>query len=168
MELGKKILVIGISASGKSTLARQLGEKIKREVIFVDSIIWLPGWKYIGDNAFVEEIRKILNRPDWLLEGWIESSIKDEVFSAADTIIYLDHPKWVGVLQYLKRWWRHRKDARPELPDSPEKFSFKFLKLVWTKGEAISINKSLGRVNVDHKLIRLSSKKQIQEFLNNL
>lgn len=65
----------------------------------------------------------------------------------------------------MKRWWKHRKDPRPELKGSPEKFDFKFLKLVWTKGEAVSLNRYLIKVNPQSKIITLHSPKEAKKFL---
>ena len=51
--LGKKILIVGTSASGKSTFARKLAAKTKLPLIHIDSIMWQPGWDYIGDTEAI-------------------------------------------------------------------------------------------------------------------
>ncbi|MFQ7701734.1 MAG: DNA topology modulation protein FlaR, partial [Christensenellaceae bacterium] len=40
-----KIAVIGYSGSGKSTLANALGEYYGAEVLHLDCVHWLAGWR---------------------------------------------------------------------------------------------------------------------------
>jgi adenylate kinase family enzyme len=167
-KLGNKIVVVGISASGKSTFSRKLAEKISLPLTLMDEIMWNPGWDYIGDENTVEKLREISSKDEWIIEGYISKEARTFLFEKADTIIYLDYSSIVSSIRYLKRWWRHRKNPRPELEGSPEKFSFKFLKLVWTKGEAISLNKFLKEVKDQTKVIKLSSPKESIKLLENL
>ena len=88
--LGKKIVVVGVSASGKSTFARKLGSKMSSPVFFVDSIMWKSGWNYVGDEETVKKLDEISSRTEWIIEGYITKGARDFVFERADTIIYLD------------------------------------------------------------------------------
>ena len=45
-----KIAIIGYSGSGKSTLARKLGAIYNAEVLHLDTVHWLPGWKERADE----------------------------------------------------------------------------------------------------------------------
>lgn len=163
--LGKKIVIVGVSASGKSTFARKLSEKIKLPLFLMDSIMWNPGWQYIGDKETVKKLEEISNGDAWIIEGYISKEARTFVFDRADTIIYLDYPPIVATIRYLKRWFKHRKDPRPELEGSPEKFDWKFMKLVWTKGEAISLDRFLSEIKNHDKIIKLTSTRQTKTFL---
>ncbi len=166
--LGNKIVVVGVSASGKSTFARNLAGKLNLPPILMDAIMWKPGWVYIGDDATVEKLKEEGVKPRWIIEGYISKDARTFLFEKADTIIYLDYHPLVASLRYIQRWWTHRHDPRPELEGCPEKFSFKFLKLVWTKGEAVSLNKFLAAVEQQTKIITLNSPKEAQEFLESV
>lgn len=166
--LGRKIVIVGVSASGKSTFARKLAGKMILPVFFVDSIMWKPGWEYVGDAEVAERLDDVTTEAEWILEGYIVKEARQFVFERADTIVYLDYSPWVASWRYLKRWWKHRKDPRPELEGSPEKFSFKFLELVWVKGETISLNKYLSAIEPQNKIIKLSSLKQAKKFLQEI
>lgn len=39
----KKIMIVGSGGAGKSTLAKQLGEKLDIPVYHLDAIFWQPG-----------------------------------------------------------------------------------------------------------------------------
>lgn len=164
--LGKRIAVVGVSASGKSIFSRELGGRINIPVTYVDAIMWKPGWNYIGDEATVSKLIEISQKPEWIIEGYIEKGARPAVFQNADSIVYLDYPRRIAAWRYIKRWWKHRKNARPELEGSPEKFSFKFLKLVWAKGEAITLEKFLANMSDQSKIIKLTSPREAKVFLD--
>lgn len=163
--LGKRIVVVGVSASGKSTFAKKLSLKFGIPITLMDSIMWKPGWDYVGDEAVAEKLEAISDTPEWIIEGYIIKPARNFLFDKADTIVYLDYSPIVASLRYIKRWWLHRIHPRPELPGSPEKFSFTFLKLVWTKGEMVSLNKVLADAKYQQKMLKLCSPKEANRFL---
>ena len=163
--LGNKIVVLGVSASGKSLFARRLSSHLNIPLTHMDAIMWEPGWNHVGNTKVREELQKVMANDSWIIEGWIEPKARKLVFDRADTIIYLDYPRLLVTWRYLKRWLKHRKAPRAELNGSPEKFSFKFLKLVFTKGEAISINESLGELTDQSKVIKINSPKKAWNLL---
>lgn len=163
--LGEKIVVVGVSASGKTTFSRKLASKTNLPVFFVDSIMWRPGWNHIGDEEMVKKLNEIGAGDRWIIEGYISKGARTFIFERADTIIYLDYSPWVNTFRCIKRWWKHRKDPRPELEGSPERLNFKKLKLVWTKGEAISLNRFLNEVQDKSKIVKLKSPKEARVLL---
>lgn len=167
-EIGKKIVIVGVSASGKSTFAKKISAKTELPLFLMDAIMWNPGWKYIGDEKTLRELEKISLQDKWIIEGYINKEALTFIFDRADTIIYLDYPPRVAAVRYIKRWLKHRKVPRPELEGSPEEFDFKFFKLVWNKGEAISLNKFLSEIKDPHKLIKFTSVRQTEAFLQEL
>lgn len=161
-------MVVGVSASGKSVFARKLAQKINLPLIFVDAIMWQTGWSYIGDAETVKKLNEESAKSEWIIEGYIVKEARSFVFERANSIIYLDYHPLVAPLRYIQRWWMHRKNPRPELEGSPEKFSWKFLKLVWTKGETVSLNKFLAQLKDQTKIIKLTSPKKAKDFLSNI
>lgn len=166
--LGKKIVIVGVSASGKSTFSRKLAEKIKLPLIFMDSIMWNPGWQYIGDEETVKKLDEASTHDEWIIEGYISTEARTFIFDRADTIIYLDYSPIIATWRYLKRCWKHHKEPRPELKGNPDEFDFKFLKRIWKKEEAITLNKFLAQVQDQNKIITLTSVKETKNFLHNM
>ena len=161
-----KILIIGISASGKTTFARKLSNKLNIPLTTMDSIMWKPNWEYIGDEETLNKLKEISKSDSWIIEGYITKKARTFLFDIADTIIYLDYKPHISAIQYIKRWLRHRKNPREELKGSPDKFSFKFFKLIVSKGEAITLNNFLDEVKDKNKIVKLRSPRETEGYLN--
>ncbi len=164
-KLGKKIVVLGVSASGKTTFARKLGEKTGLPVTYMDEVMWRPGWKYVGDEETTGHILTTSQGEAWIIEGYIDKNAQQALFEKADTLLYLDYSGWLSAWRYIKRWWKHRKNPRPELPDSPEKFSFEFLLRVYKKKEVYRLEKLFRTVDFSSKIIRFKSPNEATQFL---
>jgi len=162
-----RILVLGVSASGKTTFARKLHAKLDIPVILADSLMWEPGWKYIGDEAVVSKIQELIKKEEWIFEGYIATAARAEVFDRADIIIYLDYPGWLSAWRYIKRILQHHRKSREELPGSPDSFNFSFLKLIFLKKEVEKIELLLKTGNWDNKLFRFESPKDAKVYLDN-
>lgn len=167
-KLGTKIVVLGVSASGKSTFARSLAKKTFIPIMHMDMHMWQPGWNYVGNEATVAIIKEAAKRDRWIIEGYIEKEAREELFNSADTILYLDYSGWVASWRYIRRWLTHRKEPRPELPGSPDKFSFKFLKLVFTKGEVYRLEQLFKSGKWDNKITRFKTPKEAEQLLQSL
>lgn len=163
--LGKRIAIVGVSASGKSTFARKLATKTNLPLTHIDAVMWKPGWDYIGDEETVRRLKEISQQDEWVIEGYIDKNALEAVLSRAESIIYLDYPRYIPAWRYIKRWLKHRKNPRPELEGSPEKFSFEFLKRVWDKKEVYRLNKFLETAPEAHKIIRFTSPREAAALL---
>lgn len=164
----KRIVVIGVSAAGKTTFAERLAKKILLPLFKMDAIMWQPGWKYVGDERAVAEIITISNKEEWIIEGYISSAIRADLFEKADLILYLDYPGWLSAWRYIVRWWKHRREPRPELPGSPEVFSFTFLKLVYTKGETKKLERLFSENNWGEKIVRFKHPREAEAYLKEI
>lgn len=168
LKLNKKILIVGVSASGKSTFSRKLSEILNLPLTLMDSIMWKPGWVYVGDEIVVERLKEISKNPEWIIEGYIVKEARMFLFEEADLVIYLDYSRIIPAWRYIKRCFMHRKNSRKELTGSPERFSFKFLRTVWMKWEAITLDEFLDKLEDKAKIIKLKSPKEAEAFINKL
>lgn len=104
-----KIYIVGIVASGKTTLAKQLSAKIRIPKFELDSIIHDD--ENDGKKRSVEEqlqiIHKINKQEDWIIEGTHRKNL-DELFTLADKIIYLDIPLYKRRIRILKRYIKQK------------------------------------------------------------
>lgn len=165
MDLGQRIAIVGVSATGKSTFARALAEKTALPLVMADLIMWQPGWEYVGDEETAARLLAASAEDEWIIEGYLTRAAREQVFRRAHTVIHLDYARQVAARRYLQRWLKHRKNPRPELPRSPESFSVKFLKLVWDKAETRSLDPHLEEARKAGKLVRLETPRAARDFL---
>ena len=127
----ERILIIGCGGAGKSTLARQLGEKLKLPVVHLDSIFWLPNWVERDRDEFDELVRQELVKDRWIMDGNFNRTLPERV-KYCDTIIYLDFSRMACLMGVLKRIITTYGTVRPDMgAGCPERFDLEFLKWVW-------------------------------------
>lgn len=85
----KKIMLIGSGVSGKSTLARQLGNILNIQVYHLDAIFWKPNWEGVSKEEQISIQTDLVKKDEWLIDGNYGGTL-DIRMDAADTIIFLD------------------------------------------------------------------------------
>lgn len=88
---GRRIVVIGTSGSGKTTMARRLGERLGVPHIELDELHLGPNWVEVPDEVFREQtLRALDGREGWTVDGNY-SQVRDIVWPQADTVVWLDY-----------------------------------------------------------------------------
>lgn len=116
MEKFKKIAVVGNSAAGKSTLARELGHFLAIQVYSIDKIYWLPGWTLRDQPSFHLLHEEWKDEDSWIIEGvgyWEEMELR---LSESDLAIFLDVPVDVCKQRAAIRVERERYETNPDIP----------------------------------------------------
>jgi adenylate kinase family enzyme len=91
-ERPRRVAVIGTSGAGKTTIARQLADRLDVRHIELDALFWLPDWQEPDRAAFRATVVGLLDEPGgWVLDGNY-STIRDAVLERADTVLWLDLP----------------------------------------------------------------------------
>ena len=122
----KRVVIVGRGASGKSSLARTLGELLGLPVIELDRVFWQPGLEPLraGEWAAVQE--RLVQQPEWIMDGDLGAyDVVETRFRQADTILFLDYPLAICAWRALRRsreradFWRwlfdYRRKFRPAL-----------------------------------------------------
>jgi adenylate kinase family enzyme len=89
--VGQRIAVIGTTGSGKTTLARQIAERLNIPHVETDALHWEPNWVEAPLDVFRERITRALAGDAWVIDGNY-SKVRDIVWARADTIVWLDYP----------------------------------------------------------------------------
>lgn len=87
--LGRRIIVIGSSNAGKSTLAQRLAEHLDAASIELDALYWEPGWVAASDEVFRQRVRQAIEPDSWVIAGNY-SRQRDISWPLADTVVWLD------------------------------------------------------------------------------
>jgi len=104
----KRIVIIGTTSSGKSTLAKVLSDKFNYDFIELDALHWEPNWKEAELSVFRERVEKAVSAEAWVVAGNY-SKARDLVWSKAEAVIWLDYPFpivfWRLLTRTIRRGW---------------------------------------------------------------
>lgn len=87
---GSKILVIGVSGSGKTTFARAIAKLLQLKQVELDTLYWEKNWQPADPDLVRKRIRSAFSEGNWVCDGNY-SSFRDLTWSSADTVIWLDY-----------------------------------------------------------------------------
>jgi adenylate kinase family enzyme len=83
-----RVVVVGTSCAGKTTLARRLAALLAIEHVELDSVYWGPGWTPRPD--FVPTVLAIAQRPRWVIDGNY-SAVRDIIWRRSSAIVWLNY-----------------------------------------------------------------------------
>lgn len=163
----KRILVIGCSGGGKSTLARALGEKLALPVVHLDVLFWKPGWVESSYDEFRPKVAAAVAEDRWIVDGNFSRTF-DLRLPRADTIVWVDQPRRVCLWRAFRRTLTLFGETRPDLaPGCPEKIDPAFYRFIWNfkKTHDAMIEEALACDGAHARVFRLRSDKEIAAFL---
>lgn len=102
----KRIVVVGATGCGKSTLAERLSKKLELETIELDALYWKPDWVGSSDEEFRAKVEAATRTPGWVLAGNY-SVTRDIVWPRAEAVVWLDYPLFLVMGRLLRRIWGH-------------------------------------------------------------
>ena len=166
----RRVVILGCSGSGKSTLARRLGDRLGLPAVHLDALYFLPGWKIRPKEEFLANVAKAIQGDGWICEGGYSETYRMR-FPRADTVIWLERPRWLYltrvILRIVQTFGRTRADMAP---GCPERFDLEFLRYVWNwqKKTRPKLEAGLAQYCPDTPLTVLSSDREVREFLHGL
>lgn len=93
----------GVTGSGKTTLARQIGEATSLPWHSMDDEVgWLPGWVERPRDEQRELAGRIASADEWVLDT-AYGHWRDVVVPRAQLIVALDYPRAVSLFRLLRR-----------------------------------------------------------------
>lgn len=107
--IGRRVHVIGNSATGKSTLAKRLALALDADFVELDALNWLPDWVGLNDTDPDELERRFehATRGDaWVVAGSYTRFAQRAFWPRLDTVVWLDLPVPLLVWRVLSRSWR--------------------------------------------------------------
>jgi len=150
----KRVCVVGCGGSGKSTFSQKLGEITGLPVFYLDVHFWQAGWVERKTDEWRSIINELLKEEQWIMDGSFNGT-QDIRFAKADTIIFLDLPRYRCMINAMKRVIIYRNKRRIDMAEGCfERFDFDFYKWIW------SYKKKYGKI-VKERLRKLQYKKEI-------
>jgi adenylate kinase family enzyme len=104
----KRLIVVGVTSSGKSTLAETLAQRFDLHYIELDALHWEPNWQSAPLDVFRARVEKAVQADRWIVAGNYRI-VRDLTWPRAEAVIWLDYP-FLTVLRQLTRrtfhrWW---------------------------------------------------------------
>lgn len=98
----RRIVVIGTTSSGKTTVARELSRRLQAPHVELDALYWEPNWTVAEPEVFRERVSNALKGDRWVVDGGY-SKIRDLIWPNATDVVWLDYS-----LALKMRWllWR--------------------------------------------------------------
>ena len=86
----QRIVVVGTTGSGKSTLGEALAKRLDAAFIELDSLYWQAGWQAPEIAAFRARVADAASAERWVASGNF-SKARDVLWTRADTLVWLDY-----------------------------------------------------------------------------
>ena len=166
----ERVIIIGCGGAGKSTLARQLGEKTGLPVVHLDQIFWSPGnWQHLVREEFDKRLMEELEKEWWILDGNYSRTMPLRL-EYCDTVIYLDYNRFTCLWGWFRRVVRNWGKARPDMaPGCGEWLDPEFAKWLWNfnkehrKKYLTMLQEAKGK-----EVHIFRNRRQVRKFLENL
>ncbi|MBP3672489.1 MAG: topology modulation protein [Oscillospiraceae bacterium] len=127
----ERVVIIGCGGAGKSTLARQLGEKTGIPVVHLDQLWWKPDWNHISREEFDQIVAAETDKPQWIMDGNFDRTVELRI-AKCDTIIYLDFNRIACLLSWIKRVIKNWGHARADMAEGcAEWFDPEMARWIW-------------------------------------
>ncbi|GAC1510292.1 MAG: hypothetical protein NVS2B16_10170 [Chloroflexota bacterium] len=97
-----RVVIMGSTSSGKSTLARFLAVRLGLTHIELDALHWRAGWSTEPPDVFRGRVAQALSAERWVVDGNY-GVIRDLVWPRAQTLIWLDYPLSTILVRLIRR-----------------------------------------------------------------
>ena len=111
--ISKRIIVVGTTGVGKTTLAQELSSRLGYPHIELDAMYWGPNWTPAPTDLFRECVAQALSAEAWIADGNYRKA-RDVIWARADTLVWLDYALPAIMWQLMRRALK-RIVAREEL-----------------------------------------------------
>jgi adenylate kinase family enzyme len=116
-----RILVYGVTGSGKTVLAERISRTTGIPWHAVDELTWDPGWIEVPEDEQRRRIAAICAGERWVLDTaygkWL-----DVPLARVELIVALDFPRWRSLSRLIRRSVAHAIDGKPICNGNRESF----------------------------------------------
>ncbi len=144
--LGERIVVLGPSNAGKSTLAVALSKKLGFPAVHLDQLHHLPNtdWEQRPEADFAALHDAAILEEQWVIEGNY-SRLMPQRFARATGAILISSNRWLRFSRYLKRTLINRSNRAGHLEGAKDSIKWEMIQwiLVKTRNSGVKYAKML-------------------------
>lgn len=171
--VASRVLIYGVTGSGKTTLARKLAEHTGLPWHSVDELTWEPGWVEVPADEQRRRIERICAEERWILDTaygkWL-----DVPMARVEMIVALDYPRWISLSRLVRRTILRAIDHKPICNGNTETFRQAFSRDSIIGWHFKSFGKKRARIRawaadpLGPQVVRLTSPSQARHWLAGL
>jgi adenylate kinase family enzyme len=165
----RRIVVVGTSCSGKTTLARRIAKHVGAPHVELDALHHRPNWEETPRDEFRALVREAMSGGSWVVDGNYHGKLGDLVLEEADLVVWLDLPMRTILPRLFRRtfdrvrnrvelWNGNRETWRGTFLSRESLFVW-VLKTHW--GRRRRYESRLAR----YKMVRLRSSREVEAWL---
>jgi len=175
-----RVVVVGSSGSGKTTVAREIAARLDVPFLELDAVRHADGWDSTPDPEFQRIIGRFATQDQWVIDGnYTSHGARDLVWPRADTIVWSDTSRPVVMRSVIARTLR-RVVTREKLWNgvtepftnlySPDPYE-NIIVWAWTRFDHVrdSYEAATTDGSWDHaSVFRLRTRREVRDFLSEL
>lgn len=170
LQQATRVLVVGSSGAGKTTLARRVANKLELTHLSMDrEFFWLPGWVARERSEQRKMIAEAVMEDRWVMDGSNPSSF-DLRLPRAHIVLWMRVPRLVCIYSVYRRaiktYGRTRQDmaegCKEQLPDK------EFLSYIWNfnKRHAPLFERNFDLYGPDVPIFQVKSRRETNRLLD--
>lgn len=125
MKKYNKILIIGGSGVGKTTLSNKLSKIYDLPITHIDALHHTANWEVRDEKERDNIIKETVKKEKWIFDGTYTKTLEERA-KETDLIIWLDYSTFAQIRGILKRFIQNRGKERPEIPGCKERMNKDF------------------------------------------
>lgn len=149
-----RIVIIGRTGSGKTTLARELAPALSMPHVELDALYFDPDFSTASVSELRERTRAAIAADRWVTDG-NKSAVRDLVWPRADTIVWLDYPLSVSLRRLGKRALRRASTLQASAAEAGERRGLPRKLLAAARGVITALRSHTGQRREYPKLFSL-------------
>ncbi|MGB1097021.1 MAG: topology modulation protein [Acholeplasmataceae bacterium] len=165
-----KIVVVGYSASGKSTFSKKLSAHYNIPVLHIDTIYFDENMT-INDRKVTEgRIFDMMKKDHWIIDGTYRYLAQNRL-EQADHIFLFNFGRWTCFFGLLRRYFKYRKKQRDTMAlGNPERIDPSFVKWILWDGRKKD-TKQLFKYYIEtyqQKITIFKKRKDVKKYLQSI